>query len=365
MVISFIDLYFKLIKRLFPLHSQSSFVGLEIGTSSCLAVELSVKNGGFELSRWSIEPLPESDDRSILTALGKIAVLLGLQDGARSVVASVNGKGTLVRYVDMPRMSTADLRQAFAIESDKYFPFPKDTVYTDCHILDTLDNNRKMSVLVAAVKKDLVDGRMKLFKDAGMELTAVTLGSVALANAFAVFPPEGFASGAGAREFKACAVVDIGETGTNLTIIFAGLPRFNRDIFIGTQEIYKRVSNLLGVSLSEAHALLRPGTALNDAARKGVDAVMVNLIAEIRLSFEYFVTEKNIAVSRIFLSGDGALIAGVEQAFNDGIDIPAAVWNPFEKMIVASTAGTKEMLKENGPRLMTALGLALNEYDQG
>ncbi len=360
---SFIDTYFKFIKRLFPLNPKSSSVGLDICPSSCKVVELFLKNGAFELSRWSLELLSDNDDRSALAVLGKLASSFG-QAGPRAVVASVSGKGTLVRYVDMPRMSTADLRRAFAIESDKYFPFPKDTVYTDCHILDTMDNNRKMSVLVSAVKKDLVDGRMKLLKEAGMEPLTVTLASVALANAFAVFPPEGFASGSGAREFKACAVIDIGETGTNLMIVFAGLPRFNRDIFIGTQELYKRVSNLLGVPPAEAHVLLRPGMALSEAAQKSVDAVMMNLIAEIRLSFEYFVTEKNLAITRVFLAGDGAQIPGVEKAFKDGVDVPVSIWDPFERMIVAPNV-SREGLKANSSRLITALGLALNEYDQG
>ncbi|MEI6438112.1 MAG: type IV pilus assembly protein PilM [Candidatus Omnitrophota bacterium] len=361
---SFVDGYIKLIKRFFPLNRQSSSIGLDVGLAAVRSVEITSKNGVFELVRWGIEPLAANDDKAAAVALGKTATALGPQAGSRPVVASVGGKGTLVRYVDMPRMSTSELRRAFEIESDKYFPFPKDTVYTDCHILDTTDNNRKMAVLVSAVKKDLVDGRMKLLKDAGMDPATVTLASVAMANAFAVFPPEGVAPVDGkSREFKASAVLDIGETCTNLMIIFAGLPRFNRDVFIGTQEIYKRVSNLLGVPPQEVPALLQPGMTLTELAQKGVDAVMANLIAEIRLSFEYFVTEKNLAVTRIFLAGEGAQVPGVEKAFKDGMDIPVSVWNPLDKMPRSATAAS-EGLKAAGPRLVTALGLALNEYDQ-
>ncbi|MBF0388023.1 MAG: type IV pilus assembly protein PilM [Candidatus Omnitrophica bacterium] len=361
---SLVTAYLKLIKRLFPLHPQSSSIGLELCPSACKAVELSFKNGAFELSRWSIEPLTANDDPSVLAALGKVLPAPGASAGPRAVVASVSGKGTLVRYVDMPRMSTQDLRRAFAIESDKYFPFPKDTVYTDCYILETTDSNRKMSVLVAAVKKDLVDGRLKVLKDAGVEPLTVSLSSVAVANAFVAFPPAGFASGAGAREFKACAVVDIGEAGTNLMMVFAGLPRFNRDIFIGTQEIYKRLSNLLGIPLAEAGALLRPGAGVSEAASKGVDAVMTSLIAEIRLSFEYFVTEKNLAITQVFLAGDGAQIPGVEEAFRAALDIPVEIWDPFARMNTAPGV-EKAGLKAVSSRLITALGLALNEYDQG
>ncbi|MBF0594212.1 MAG: type IV pilus assembly protein PilM [Candidatus Omnitrophica bacterium] len=356
--------YLKIIRKVFPVNAKSSVVGLDIGPSSCKAVELVCRNGGYELLRWMVEPVVGTDDKALSAALGKILSAFGLQAKARPLITSVSGKGTLIRYVDMPKMSQMDLRRAFAIESDKYFPFPRDTVYTDCHILSTFDGNRKMSVLVAAVKKDLVESRMKVLKEAGLDSSTVTLNPVAVANAFATFPPDGFLGGAEAQSFKACAVVDIGETGTNLMIIFAGSPRFNRDIFIGAQEIYKRAANLLGVPQDEVRGLLAYGKPVNETLQKGVSAVMADLISEIRLSFDYFITEKNLAVTQIFLTGDGACIAGVEPAFRQGIDIPVAVWDPFEKMAAASPA-VKEGLKPHGSSLIGALGMALNEYDQG
>ena len=95
---------------------------------------------------------------------------------------------------------------------------------------------------------------------------------------------------------------------------------------------------------------------------KAVDAVMANLVAEIRLSFDYFVTEKNIQLSQIVLVGEGASIAGVKNVFEDGFEIPLVLWDPFEKVSVASGVD-KEELRKSGACLVTALGLALNEYD--
>ncbi len=358
-----LDYYFKLIKRMFPVTAQASTVGLDIGSFSCKAVEVSCKNGILELVRWAVEPVAEPDERSIHVSLSKVCSAFGLQEKPRPVIAALGGKGTLVRYVDMPKMSAVDLRRAFVIEADKYFPFPKDSIYTDCHVLDTFDANRRMTVLVAAIKKDMVDGRIKLLKDSGFDPFAISLNSVAIANVFAILPPAGFLKGTGAKEFKACAVVDIGESGTNLMIIFAGSPKFNRDIFIGTQEIYKRAANILGVSPAEARVLLSPGVDLQETAQRAIDAVIAGLITEIKLSFDYFITEKNLAIVNIFLAGEGALITGVERSFKENMDMPVAVWDPFEKMPQASTV-VQNGLKLNSSRLITALGLALNEYDQ-
>lgn len=360
---SLLNSYLKLIRRLFPANAHNSLIGVDISPSACKMVEVSAKRDGFELMNWAVEPLVEQDEKSIPLALEKVAADLALKAKPRPVIAALSGKGTLVRYVDMPKMSVADLQRAFAIEADKYFPFPKDTVNTDCYILDQIDGGRKISVLVAAAKKDMVEARIKLFKDCGLDLLALSLNSVALANAFSLFPPAGFSGGAETKSFKACAVVNISETSTNLMIIFAGTPRFNRDIFIGTQEMYKRVANMLGVSTSEVKILFSPGLKLKEAVQKGIEEVMHGLISEIRLSFDYFVTEKNVAVTQIFLTGEGALISGVEQSFKDGLDIPVQVWDPFEQIKVSDSA-QKEGLKANASRLIIALGLAINEYDQ-
>ena len=103
---------------------------------------------------------------------------------------------------------------------------------------------------------------------------------------------------------------------------------------------------------------------LKEDVQKVVEAVMLGLIAEIRLSFEYFVTEKNLAITQVFLIGEGSFISGVERVFRENLDIGVGKWDPFEKIAKASGMST-EGLKANSPRLVTALGLALNEYDQG
>ncbi len=353
---SFNDAYFKFIKKLIPSRVKGTVVGLEFGLFACKIVEIARKGAGFEVVRWAVEPVDSANEKAVLE---KIIAALGQSPKPRLVVASVGGKGTLIRYVDMPRMSMADLRRVFAFETDKYFPFPKDSVYTDCKILEPTDGGRKMSVLVAAVKKELVNSRLKQLKEAGLEVESISLHPAAVASAFAVIPPPGAAP----NDFKACAIIDIGESVTNLMIMAGGLPRFNRDIFVGMQEVYKRVSNLAGVTLAEARTLLAPGAAPSEPLTKGVESVMAGLISEIRLSFDYFTTEKNLAVSQMFLVGDGAVLPSVLKSFTDGFDTPIAKWDPFDKVSFGPQAD-RERFAVNAPGLVAAFGLAVAEYDQ-
>ena len=54
-----------------------------------------------------------------------------------------------------------------------------------------------------------------------------------------------------------------------------------------------------------------------------------NLITEIRLSMDYFMTEKNIQVDELFLGGGGSLLKGIEGVFEKNLGLPVKIWNPL------------------------------------
>ena len=353
----FFESYFEFIKRmLLAFQGDSGVIGLDISPLACRGIELCRKQGGFEVVRWIVEPIEGVDEKGALT---RLLEKLGPSVRTRPMIVSLSGKGTLIRHVDIPRMSNGDLRKAFPLEADKYFPFPKETVFTDCFILDPKGQEKKMSILAAAVKKDIVEGRLKLLKECGVEPVSLTIVSVAVANAFAAFPPPTCSQEALAG--KAVALVDIGETLTSLMIMSDGIPRFTRDIFMGMADVARRVANTAGLSLPQARTLCATGAVGHEAeVQKSVEAVLTNLTAEIRLSFDYFATERKMPVGRICLFGDGVYVPFVETVFAGHFDIPLVVWNPAEGL--RNTVNPDAFVKE-GRRMIAAIGLAVGEHD--
>jgi type IV pilus assembly protein PilM len=354
-----LDNYFKFVKKVVPSGYQGSVVGLEIGGGACKAVELKRKADGFEVLRWQAQTVDAPEEKG---ALEKLATSWGLSSNQHQVITAVSGKGTLIRYIDMPRMPLAELKRAFLIEADKYFPFPKDTVYIDCCILDPRSADKRMSVLIAAVKKDVLDAKHKLFKSIGIDVAAVTLNSIAVANAFMTFLPSRGTGKASGTEGQATAIIDIGEGVTNLMIMSGNIPRFNRDIFTGTQDAYKRVMNVTGVSPAEAHGIVASPGDRREAVVQGIAAFMDGLVSEVRISFDYFNTEKNLQIGQILVIGEGAILPGVETIFQERFDMPIVSWNPFEGVGLSADVVKSELYVQS-PRLVTTLGLALNEYD--
>jgi type IV pilus assembly protein PilM len=176
---------------------------------------------------------------------------------------------------------------------------------------------------MAAVKKEMLDERLKLFKEAGLELNCVTINSIAIANAFKRLGPPATASG------KAKAVLDIGGSASCLMIFKDSSPRFARDIFVGSQELTRKIANALGIDPAQAESLkLKPGEQLPQVI-EACDMPINNLITEIRLSMDYFMTEKNIQVDELFLGGGGSLLKGIEGMFEKNLGLPVKNWDPL------------------------------------
>ncbi len=352
--------YLQFIKRFLLSQKETEVIGLDIGSSVCRAVELKRGQDAFEVVRWAAEPFNGVDEKA---ALARISEKFGAALRSRRVLVSVGGKGTLIRYIDLPRMSASDLRKAFAMEADKYFPFPRETVHIDCCILDPKGKDKRMTVLAAAVKKEIVEGRLKSMKECGIEPAALTIASVAAGNIFNRFLPEDCTQAALAG--KAVAIVDIGETFTTLTMMVDGMPKFTRDIFIGVADMARGLSGMAGVPLAEARALLASGgvTGLAPNASRSIETILANIVAEVRLSFDYFGSEKNIAIARICLIGEAVDVPGVEAGFAGHFDTPLVAWNPLDRLHIGAGVADRDGLVLQGRRMATALGLALSEYD--
>ena len=339
--------YLSLVNRLIPKPAAVPVIGIDIGTSSIKAVELGFAAGSFEIRHWAIEPLAGNDTKSALKKIGE-----RLHFSNQLLVSSVFGKGTLIRYVDLPRMPLEDLRKSYVYDLDKYFPFDPKSIYTDCSILDPESKDKKMFVLLAAVKKEIVDERLKLFKEAGLELNRVTINSIATANAFNRLGPQATASG------KAKAVLDIGGSASCLMIFKDSSPRFARDIFVGSQELTNKIANALGVDGPQAEAIkLAPGEKLAQVI-EACDVPINNLITEIRLSMDYFMTEKNIQVDELFLGGGGSLLKGIDGVFEKNLGLPVKIWSPLGKVRL-NAPGVSGDIQSYAAQFGVALGLGL------
>ena len=378
-----LDKYFSLVRKFIPAEQKVSAVGLDIGTGECKAVELNRTEAGYELLNWVIEPVHNGDVKASAQK-----IFSQLTASCQSLYTSVFGKGTLIRYIDMPRMSLEDLKSSFDIEADKYFPFAQNQIYTDCFILDAKEKSKNMSVMAAAAKRELIDRRIKLLEELGMPVEFVGLNPIVLANALSVLgeditqpaatptivdQKEKKEDNSGAKQEDAkkdkgvdtrstVALLDMGESVGNLTILVDHLPWFTRDIFIGGRDFTKSISNALGISFQEAEKLKRNPEGKQQEVALACDTVIMNMVQELRLSIDYFATEKNREIDKLLITGGASMLEGITETFEKSLEIAVKTWNPV-KLLRKAPGLAEEGLDRNSFKLGVALGLALYQYD--
>ncbi|MDP2044211.1 MAG: type IV pilus assembly protein PilM, partial [Candidatus Omnitrophota bacterium] len=321
-------------------------VGLDIGTQSIKCVKLKINGSAIELVTFDLE----ESQLDPIEALKKIKYA----QSANLVNISFCGSATVIRYVNFLRMSKPELKQALKFEAQKHIPFSLDEVNLDAEILiDSLPEN-KMLVLIAALKKEFVQQRLKSLEAAGLRPNIIDIDSLALVNAFNFNYPK-----VEVPEGKSICLLNIGSTISNISIIDNGVPRLSRDIHSGGANFTKKLMDIFGIDFKAAEELkVNPDPEKADKIKAGVESVLTNLAGEIRTSFDYYDSQNTSNVARIFLSGGASKLSGLKEMLAGFLGIEVESWDPFKQIKISDNLDAAK-LNQFSSQFNVAVGLAL------
>ncbi len=347
---------------------SKSIVGLDIGSSSIKVVECAAKSRGFELVRFGRAPLPPEaivqgaflNSGAIVEAIQEAMGQAGIK--AKNVATAVSGHSVIVKKIALPTMTRDELEESIRWEAEQYIPFDINEVNLDFQILDSGDSEGQMDVLLVAAKKDLIDDYVNVITEAGFTPSVIDVAAFAMTNAFeanyAVGPDE------------VVALVNIGSQVVNINILSGGVPAFTRDIATGGDVYTEEIQKTLSVSWEEAERMKIGGSDPDEAQEvvpQEVEQAMRNVtdtvLGEISRSLDFFsATSAESRISRVVLCGGGALVSGLDTAFQGKTNLPVERLNPVAR-VTPSTRLDTEALEAMGPSLGVGVGLALRRMD--
>lgn len=333
-------------------NQGKSIVGLDVGTTSIKAVELTKNSKSVTVTGFGQIEIPNSDSQTVANAVAELIREAGFK--TKHVVSSVSGQKVIVRYLQMAPMSDEELRNAIIFEAEKYIPFTLDECVMDCQRLDQGEEAQGGSnVVLVAVTKNQIGDHIKLLQSSGVVPEVVDIDAFALSNAYELqrafareAPPEGVV-----------ALVDIGAAKTCVNIVAGGVSAFTREIYIGGRDLTQQLGRRLNIEDTEAEALKRnPGDNL-ESVKDAVFPTIDDLGNELQLSFDYFENQYSKGIEKIYLSGGGARFELVREAMEKIFEKPTAIFNPFDG-VPTSEELDQDMLASSGPQLAVAAGLA-------
>ncbi|MEX0908038.1 MAG: type IV pilus assembly protein PilM [Gemmatimonadota bacterium] len=269
----------------------------------------------------------------------------------KDVVAAVGGHDVIVKKIPMDRMSQSDAREVIRWEAEQHVPFDMENVQLDFQILDPDSDRPQMAVLLVAAKRELIENRISLLTDAGLNPAVIDVEAFALHNAFQHNYPD-------VREGMV-ALVNIGHETTNVNLISDGAPSLVRDVPFGTRrlrEVLQRDRNLTG---DQAEDVLQ-GRSDPGALRALLEERVDELAIGIERAAAFIVTQSGgEGIRRVFLSGGGAGIHGMVDAVAARMNVPAELANPLQRIGVRPEVMESVPMEQLASMLMLPVGLAL------
>lgn len=385
--------------------STSSYLGIDIGTSSIKMVELENYKGQAKLKTYGYADIStnilkgnvEKNNQLIADYINQIFRKSHAQ--TRQVVAALPTFSVFDFIINLPPMPKKDLSSAIKWEAKKFIPVPIEEMILDWKILNkkriagkngakdeeiiTFDeeanpekmtpeeknkeNNPEQSseqdgpvkskgldknyrILLTAAPKNLVARYIDIFKRAKFNLLSLETEAFALSRSLI------------GNDQSTVMIVDIGATTADICVIEGGVPILNRGIDTGGEFITKTIMNSLNVNGERAEQFKRD-FGLSSSGNKNIPNVIqksLNSITnEIKYVFELYQRQGNDKIEKIVLTGGSAFLPNLPQYLSELLDLTVLIGDPWDRVIYPMDL--KPVLQEIGPRMATSIGLAMRD----
>ncbi len=334
-------------------------VGLDIGSGFIKVAVVDHSGSEPELTHVSHTPLIADaivegeimDPHLVVETVRSIFETAGLKP--KNVVTSVGGRDVMVKKIQMDRMKEADAREVIRWEAEQYVPFDMENVQLDFQILDPHDDGLQMSVLLVAAKRELVDQKVSLLRDAGITPSVVDVDAFALHNAFEYNYPEAMEG--------TLALVNVGHEVSTVNVLQWGVPVLTSDIPFGSRRLREELRRLHGLTVEDADAVVQGkydrGTDFHQLLREGCEELALGI--ERAVAFLSMSDGGREGLGRVYLCGGGARVPGLVDVVGDHLRVRTEIANPLQRLRVRPGVTSFFAVDELAPMLMLPIGLAL------
>lgn len=224
------------------------------------------------------------------------------------------------REVLVPFVKENKIKGIINANSSEYFPVNIEDYVESHSILETVtdeENNKQLRVLVVAAPENMVRSYYDLASLAGLKVVALDYIGNAMLQLIKTQTTEAMTT----------MVIQLGSESTVLNIVKGDTLLLQRTVPYGTNVVVNEVMDAKGVDATTAMTLLQNERLLtvdfDDNAITGAFRYLINNIGRV---MDFF-TSKNPdkPIDDVFLTGDGALIKGIDGLFKVQLNVSTRV----------------------------------------
>jgi type IV pilus assembly protein PilM len=350
----------------FGIGKTKAVVGLDIGSSAVKAVEIRPAGKGYKVVAFASEPVPPDsivdgaiiDGTAVADAIRRVFERKAFK--TKEVAASISGNAVIVKKIQLPVMTEAELAESIYWEAEQYIPFDIQDVNLDYQLLDAgtgPDSKGTMDVLLVAAKKEKIADYTGVISQAGRTPVVVDVDAFALQNAYEI--NYGFDAN------QTVVLLNAGASAININILGGDQSLFTRDISIGGNAYTEAVQKELSLPFDSAEQLKKgqpiDGVSFDDV-KPVLHAMTENVLLEVQKTFDFFkATASSDRIDRILLSGGASRVDGFTAALEERFGAPVETFNPFARIAFEPQKFGVTDPDTLLPTVAVAVGLALRK----
>jgi type IV pilus assembly protein PilM len=342
--------------------SKKNLVGVDIGSSSVKAVELSGKPGNLQLVSLGFENLQADSivDGQIMELNDVSNVISNIfrehQIKTDRIAAGVSGHSVIVKNIVVPQMTKEELEESIEWHAEEHIPFDITDVSLDYQIIDSSPD--ALHVLMAACKRDKIANVKQAIQLAGKQPAVIDVDAFALQNCYEVnYSPE---------TGQIVALLNIGASTMNINILNGTKSVFSRDVSVGGNQYTSLLQRELGLSHEQAEAVKRgmplPEGTEERAIQPILETISDILALEVQKTMDFYraiAEDGGGTVQKIYLSGGGSKLPGLSDYLSKRFEVTVEVFDPFRQIKVDVRRFDPDYMREVIPEMVVAVGLAL------
>ncbi|MDH3828789.1 MAG: pilus assembly protein PilM [Desulfobacterales bacterium] len=344
---------------------KDNIVGLDIGSRSIKAAEITETKRGLALKRFGIVDIAHgaieegtiNDAETVAESIKQLFKSYNIKES--NVAVSIGGYSVIVKKISVQTMDEEKLQETIHFEAEQYIPFDISDVNLDFQILGESESNPgQMNVFLVAAKKEMVNDYINLVNLAGLNPCIVDVEAFALQNTFEANYD---------LQSENTALIDIGASKTSLNILKGNSSLFMRDVSLGCGQINQKIMSLIECSFEEAEQLKygdKPDRLTQEDLKGIVSSVVTDWCTEIRRALDFFYsTYPEDQIKRIILSGGGANIDEFRELLAAEASAEVESINPFKNFAIDKKNFDDAFIKQIAPQAAISMGLAMRKVD--
>ena len=342
--------------------SDNSYLGIDIGDSSLKMVELKKKGKKIYLSNYAFSEnindvkFTKIDDSAYLAkALNKVRSEAGIK--ARRVTASLPTFAVFSSIITLTGVDKKNLTTAVLEEAKKVIPLPLEEMKIDFRIIPDVDANKNtvksnVRVFLTCSPRKIVRKYIEVFHEADLELSYLETETFSLVRSLI------------GNDKSTIMIVEIGANSTDISVVRESIPVLNRSLEICGTTITEALVEKMGLTFAQAEQF-KIDLSLSENGNSELPAVVIKTIAPIVSEIKYMLDFYNMSnqgqVEKIVLSGGSSLLLSLSKYLSDKLNLQVIIGDPFNRILYADEL--KPIVREVGPRLAVAVGLALRDIE--